>query len=899
MILNFECYCKTHWGQRVYVVGSIAELGNWNVDKALPLECCDLNRWRATIELNQYQAIQYRYVLVDTEQNIRTLEKVPVRSIPPQLGSALTYYCNDTWQLLGNEIPAYFSSAFTNILFKSNTEIMPPKTIIARQALHICCRVPLLKPTQYVAISGDCNVLGSWKKFIPLIIAEGAVWYRTINLDYLPKKFEYKLVILDTEDPNYVCWEKCDNHVFENNYGESGFCVKADLGVFEYDYPNVKIAGVNVPVFSLRSRGSFGVGDFSDIKDLIDWSAKVGLKMIQLLPINDTISTYSFLDSYPYNANSVFALNPLFINIDLLDDFKDANVKLQYRTDKKALNANSSVDYVEVIKKKLFYSRQIFNDNKKKILESKHFKTFIEENKEWLIPYAAFSLLRDKLGTSRFNSWGKYAKYTRKIGERLCAPNADTYDDAMFWCYLQFELDRQLRTIINYAHKHNIIIKGDIPIGISRYSVDAWCLPTLFNFKGQAGAPPDYFSTNGQNWGFPTYNWAEMEKDNYAWWRNRMVHMSKYFDAYRIDHILGFFRIWEIPTTAVYGIFGHFNPDIPLTTTEMQQKGLNFDIDETCVPTFDINYINSLFGNETSKIIDIYLEKQPDGLYRFKPEYKTQRSVYNKAIWGYSRKAIEYSKMKQEQLAKLTALSADVLFFKCNGGYQPNISMRSTSTYNRLPSDTKRVVDAIYDDYFFSRHNNFWRNEAMKKFTILLTATSMLVCGEDLGMIPSCVKPIMDEFGILSLELQRMPKRFTEFENLHTIPYTSVCATSTHDIAPIRGWWIENRDTTQRYYNNCLGLQGEAPQEATPEICKMVIDQHLQSQAMCVVVPIQDFFALDANVRCEDVMRERINEPSNPRNYWKYRMHITLWNMKHQDKLNNQITEMLKAAGRV
>ena len=169
----------------------------------------------------------------------------------------------------------------------------------------------------------------------------------------------------------------------------------------------------------------------------------------------------------------------------------------------------------------------------------------------------------------------------------------------------------------------------------------------------------------------------------------------------------------------------------------------------------------------------------------------------------------------------------------------------------------------------------------MKKLPALLGATGMLACGDDLGMIPSCVPEVMDSLGILSLEIQRMPKAYgREFADTSAYPYMSVCSTGTHDMSPLRAWWKENRDATGRFYRDVLHHGGDAPEELTPELAKEIVRMHLESPSMFTVIPIQDFFAMDAKLcypgNPED---ERINVPSDSRNYWRYRMHITLENL--------------------
>ena len=182
---------------------------------------------------------------------------------------------------------------------------------------------------------------------------------------------------------------------------------------------------------------------------------------------------------------------------------------------------------------------------------------------------------------------------------------------------------------------------------------------------------------------------------------------------------------------------------------------------------------------------------------------------------------------------------------------------------------------------------------------MLVETTRMLTCGEDLGMIPDCVPEVMQRQQILSLEIERMPKDTgREFADVMHYPYMSVCTTSTHDMNPVRAWWRESRETTQHYYNNVMQWWGEAPYDATPEICREIIGRHLSSPAMLTILPLQDWLSIDGALRYDDPEAERINVPANPTHYWRYRMHITLEQLLAADSFNATVRAMITAGGR-
>jgi 4-alpha-glucanotransferase len=631
---------------------------------------------------------------------------------------------------------------------------------------------------------------------------------------------------------------------------------------------------------------------------MVDWAKKTGQRMIQTLPINDTILYHTNYDSYPYNAVSVYALHPIYLHLDKLGNLKDKKLKAYFDAQKKELNEKTFSDYENVIKVKWEFFKAIFPQESPAIFASNDYKNFFETNREWLVPYAAFSYLRDLNGTPEFGKWPTYSLYNKAEIEAFSAPTTEHYQEIALFYFLQYHLHKQLVEVHDYARANGIGFKGDIPIGVSPRSVDAWVDPELFNANGQAGAPPDDFSVTGQNWGFPTYNWELMEKNGYQWWRKRFQKLAEYFDAYRIDHILGFFRIWEIPADAVWGLTGSFHPALPFSDSDLESRGLRWDQDRFVKPYLKEHVLYATFGKYTDEVIRKYFV--PDGWqqFKFKPEFDTQKKIETHfATLGYNFR-------KEEILIRdgLYAMHCEVLFvrdMRQPDKFHPRISMHSTAGFRDLPEATRRLLDNIYIDYFYHRHTQFWKQQAMTKLPALISATNMLVCGEDLGMVPDSVPDVMNALEILSLEIQRMPKKVnTEFAMPADAPYRSVCTTSTHDMNPIRAWWEEDAVLTKRFYNRALGMQGTAPETCEQWIAEKIIEQHLQSQAMWIILPWQDWMALDTSLCHEHPNAERINVPSNPRNFWCYRMHITLEQLLKEDNFNARIKEMITESDR-
>lgn len=588
-----------------------------------------------------------------------------------------------------------------------------------------------------------------------------------------------------------------------------------------------KCAGVAVPVFSLRSEDSFGIGDFHDLKKLVDWAAATGLKVIQLLPVNDTTATGTWTDSYPYSANSIYALHPQFIYLPELGLRRTK----AYTETQAMLNAEKTVDYEAVNKAKEELSRKAFKSQREKVLGSEDYKKFCSDNAHWLDAYCAFKILRALNGQCDPHEWGKYAKFSKAAIGKLLAENREEAD---YQCFMQYHLDHQLREAADYAHEHGVMLKGDLPIGVSGTSVDAWQNPELFHLDCGAGAPPDAFATDGQTWGFPTYDWERMSQDGFDWWKKRFASMGKYFDAFRIDHILGFFRIWEIPAGCTKGLLGHFSPALPYSATELRDKG------------FDVNSLKVYHNGDPEDTNVLFVED---------PRQK-----------GY---------------------------------WHPRIAAQSTEAYRGLDDWHKGAFNALHDDFFYRRHDEFWRTCALSKLPELLAGTDMLACGEDLGMIPACVPEVMHELRILSLEIQRMPKSEGEtFAHTEAYPYFSVCATSTHDMSPLRAWWKEDRALTQKYYNDVMHWWGEAPENCTSKVCKEIILKHLQSPSMMAILPLGDYLSLSPEKCFSRPEDERINVPAISPYYWRYRMKVTLESLAADETFTRELHELITSTSR-
>jgi 4-alpha-glucanotransferase len=901
MKLSFEIQYFTVWGQQLYLSGSSEEFGRWSVTKALKMNFRGNGNWEITIdEVQPTDRIEYKYFVQD-EAGTQIWEWG--RNHFLDLKDGLNeIFVNDSWQNPSAEEKALFTSSFTNVIMKPGKNRHPVRELRAGRIVQFRITVPRVTSGYQICVSGNQPDLGNWDKTKALILDCGddfPTWTGQLNAKNLNFPVEYKYGIWNIEKKEVVTLEEGFNRVLSQIPELSGKSIfmKNDSS-FRFPPGLWKGAGVAVPVFSLRSEKSFGVGEFGDLLNFIGWAKNVGMKMVQILPVNETIASHNWLDSYPYKSISVMALHPIYLNLQKIGRLKDEDLMEEFARHQRVLNEKPHVDYPEVLRLKSRYYKLIFDQDGEALFKTEEFKQFFEANREWLVPYSAFVFLRDRFKSPDFRKWEEYAVYDPKKIEQLCAPQSVHWVDIAVHYFIQFHLDKQLKEVSDFARGNGIILKGDIPIGISPNSVEAWTEPQLFNLGAQAGAPPDDFAEKGQNWGFPTYNWEEMAKDGYLWWTKRMQKMADYFDTYRIDHILGFFRIWEVPGDAVEALLGHFNPALPLSQAEIESYGVGFDDGRFAQPYIRHHLLLRLFGEKTSTVIRDFLVDLGDWKYQLKASFNTQKKINDYFLNGIEEEELDAENRKVRD--GLFDLAANVLFVSTGDNqWHPRISMQKTSSFAELNDHTKERLIILYNDYFYRRHEDFWYQKGMQKLPAIVSVGNMLVCGEDLGMIPDCVPKAMSELGILSLEIQRMPKNpKVRFAHPSDAPYLSVCTTSTHDMPTIRGWWEQDREKTQIFFNQELGNQGIAPFFAEPWICRQIITQHLYSPAMWTTFPIQDLLAMDGHIRWKETHREQINEPDNVRHKWQFRMHQSIETLKQADGFNTLLRDLIRASGR-
>ncbi|GLC39071.1 4-alpha-glucanotransferase dpe2 [Pleodorina starrii] len=923
--LHFSVSYPTQWGQSILLSGSGALLGGLQWAQARQMSCHhekDVLVWEATILLPWKPSYSYKYALARQKDDesasgpnvfgnwlIEKEDAAGERTVwlPEGLQGGELVEVVDTWIDKSHPAALMASAAFTKVLFLHKPLIRsgglspsdlcrpaPGETVVRLQVADF-----QLEDAEALLVTGGIPQLGNWQpdQMTRLTETHTPFWEAELRVPYSCFPFTYKYAIqtadglvLEVGEPRLACLPS------SASVGAPTVMVRHD-GYFRRDR-HWRGAGVAVPVFSLRTAHSVGVGEFLDLIPLVDLADKCGLRMIQVLPVNDTCVYGTWWDSYPYSTLSVHALHPQYLALRelLAEEGQQLPFDLASEVHKARRDLDGSqVDYVATMAFKTAFVKKVYDRYGKATLQSPGFLSWFEANAHWLRPYAAFCFLRDIFQTSEHWRWGCMSSGSAEVVERLTRPGGEFHSRIQLTYYTQYHLHRQLMRASEYASSRRVVLKGDLPIGVDKRSVDCWTCPHLFRMDKSTGAPPDAFSPTGQNWGFPTYNWEAMAADGYAWWRSRLSHLAAYFTAYRIDHVLGFFRIWEVPGDCVTGLLGYFRPSRPLTRSELEQRGLG-DVERLTRPYITQQLIRQTFGAERAEVVAAtYMLEEGNGKYRLRPAYASESAISSLPLrpdspaWLVAE--VEETRAGLLKLRQNVALLPDPEDPDC---FHPRFSLMSTSSFAALPAPWRAALRHMHDDYYFRRQEDVWRSSALSKLPALQAASDMLVCGEDLGFVPACVPPVMKELGLVGLRIQRMatePGR--EFNNPAAYPYLTVASPSCHDVTPLRAWFESDPDRAERFYYHQLGGCGPPPPTCNPNVVRAVLQQHINCQSMLAVFPIQDLMALSSEYAARPAVEEVINDPTVSKHYWRFRMHTTLETLLADSDWLATIAEML------
>ncbi|PSC73748.1 4-alpha-glucanotransferase DPE2 [Micractinium conductrix] len=911
LLLHFRTSYFTQWGEHVAVCGEGPVFGNWDVKKAHWLSCRHLGEellWEGIVQIPAVDEFMYRLAVVNEAREVlKWANERHTVVLPEGLEDGAIVDVDEVWTDEGHPSLVLARSAFARVVWRRRSTARGgrvlrqqplPNEVVARFQVHD----GELKEGESVCILGGTAQLGNWQlqEVLAMVPISPDTWEAEVRLPLSSLPCTYKYGIRRADGSLHL--EAGENRMVAlpaNDGARPPALVARFDGCFRRAQ-RWRGAGVAVPVFSLRSAQSVGAGEFMDLMPLVDLCAATGFSLIQVLPVNDTGVRGTWRDSYPYSSLCVFALHPLYLRLQALAEPLPADIAAEIEQARKQLDGKE-VDYEATMEAKLRIAREVFDRQEAADMQSEEFQQFKAASWEWLQPYAVFIVLRRVFGTGEHWRWGALSQPTQDMLDRLSAPDHEWHASLQFCYWLQWQLHRQLAAASRYAASRNVALKGDLPIGVDKRSVDTWMYPTLFRMDVGTGAPPDYFDPNGQNWGFPTYNWEEMGKDGCRWWRRRLTHMAEYFHAYRIDHILGFFRIWEIPGDCSSGILGRFRPSIPLSRNELESKGI-WDFDRLCEPYITDEVLRETLGAELAvEVAARFLQEQAGGRYRFRKQYASEAAL-QAAPLGRLFSDLRGEKEQEVVRRGLLSLRQNVVLLRDPEdptAFYPRIALNTTSSFSTLEQHWRDELQHLHNDYFHHRQDALWRQQAHRTLPALMGATDMLVCGEDLGMIPACVHPVMQELGLIGLRIQRMPaEEGASFGDPLSYPYMTVASPASHDTNTTRGWWEGDAARRQEFYEEMLAGDGTAPEQCTSAVLEHILQQHMDSPSLLAIFPLQDLLPLSPCLPYLAPDEEQINDPTNPRHYWRYRLHVATEDVQADDELHCLIADMLQAAQR-
>ena len=678
--------------------------------------------------------------------------------------------------------------------------------------------------------------------------------------------------------------------------------------------------GVAVPLSALRTESSPVVGEFCSLVELADFISKAGLSVIQLLPVLDT-----GMQSSPYSSLSAFALHPMYIHLEELDEFKicyekDSEFKktydayLQHKKDER-------FDYDFVVKSKDSFLRKMYSllTNSSGRRDGETLKSilmaFIDEHSEWLPFYCVYKYLKYKSMQASWKEWDKAYQKLSKTQILEMWNDESLRMELYFYAWVQLTAFRQFSRAAEYVRKLGIVLKGDLPILLNEDSCDVWSCPEVFNQKMKAGSPPDGENPTGQNWGFPCYDFPTQEKDNFSWWRLRIKLASKFFDAYRLDHIPGFFRLWTIPDGESTAEMGHTEPFAPITESQLIKAGFSKErirwLSQPHIPTED--FIR-LIGNPdtTREILSMICDRIGwEELWLFKPCIKTEADIRKINIDKYG---IDQS-IQIEIFNRLSAWWKNrTLIEVSKNKFAPLWKYHDTRAWNSLSQQEKDILSEMFAGVS-QKQEKLWENQADKIFSALVNESKMTPCGEDLGVSIPCMEKVLDKHGILGLKVIRWCRKWDKvnqpFVSLKTYRKLSIVTTSVHDSSTMREWYddeikhigipvekISPEHFFEKYDIDSFGVDSRAVHFTSglvPNTAQLLLETFAKTSGVWFINPLQDWLYLDSKYYASDAKTERINIPGSVTTFnWTWRMPVLVEKLAENKKLIDKISQIVK-----
>ncbi|AEE17647.1 4-alpha-glucanotransferase [Treponema brennaborense] len=663
------------------------------------------------------------------------------------------------------------------------------------------------------------------------------------------------------------------------------------------------LTGTAVPLGALKTARSCGSGEYPDLIPFTDFCKKAGLGIVQLLPVNDTGT-----ESSPYSALSAFALHPLYVSIDSVPEYAEVPAaEKQLTALHQKHDGNGRFRYRELRNDKTALLRMIFDARRDVITASAEtpdaeLNGWIKAN-EWVKEYAVFMELKR---TYREASWKEWPQKYRRLSSAQIAKrwNDPALKSAhVFYAWLQMRTAQQFKKAADYAADNGVILKGDIPIMMNEDSADAWAHPEFFDDTLRAGSPPDGPNPVGQNWGFPIYRWDNLAKSGYSWWKQRLVSAAQYYKAYRIDHVLGFFRIWATSERETTAALGHTQPSAPITQAELAAAGFDDDrirwLSQPHVPTRSIKAVNGGDYLGTHGLLHKLMDRiGTEELWRFKPEI-----AGDKDIW-------ETPDVPDPVKAKLAEHWRDRTLTQIRPGtYSPLWTYRETSAWKSLSQDEQHRLGTLIADKN-ARMERLWEAQARTLLGELTGVTDMIACAEDLGANPESLPRVLADLSIMRLCVVRWCRHWEQpgqpFTRFEAYPALSVATSSVHDSSTLRLWWLTESDAHDFFGNFPPDARGSnftaernppaPPGSYTPETARYLLTEIARANSRFCIHPIQDLLGLSRTYYAADPQKERVNIPGSVSEFnWTYRLPVPIETLAQDAALIGAVRQIADA----
>lgn len=677
---------------------------------------------------------------------------------------------------------------------------------------------------------------------------------------------------------------------------------------------NNAYAGVVVPLGSLYTKNNPVIGEFPDLIPFAQFCKTAGFKIIQLLPVNDTGT-----QSSPYSGLSAFALHPIYIRLCDIHGFSelyksDKDFAQQYDELIKNCGYTLRYDYDQIMNSKVSLLRKIYDsmDFEKKI--KGELSPWLKNN-PWIVNYAVYKNLKWKYMQSSWKEWKKedQNKSLDEIQKLWDTPELEK--DHLFYAWVQKIAKEQFENASNEVHKLGLELKGDMPILMNEDSCDAWAYPQFFNQNLRAGAPADGDNATGQNWGFPTYNWKNLKEDNYSWWLQRLENASAYYDYYRLDHILGFFRIWAIPSGDCNALNGHTEPYAFIKKEELYEMGFDDNrirwLSEPHIPT---GVIEDITWNHDAahKILSLFCTQLPgEELWLFNSKIKGSQQIWDTDLTDLCTEDAAFR--IKDLLVKYW--SNRTLLEVAKNKIVPMWTYEKSTSWGTLNDKEKELLNESFDS-INAKNEKLWKKQADEIFTAIKAdkKIKMQPCGEDLGVGIACVPQTMEKHNIYGLKVLRWNRLWSEegqpFINFDDYPELSVTTTSVHDSSTIRQWWIDEKDSVKAFIKmdpKAFGIKltdddededlilAASKEDFSEKTAQIILSQSAKANSQLVINPLQDYLFMEKKYWLKNDQDERINVPGTVTKFnWTYRLPVSLEDLQNNEKLIAKINKTTK-----